>query len=125
MYNITAAAAKSFQSCPTLCDPIDGSPPGSPVPGILQAKTLEWAATTLLQSQRRTKEPLSVYGTWRHFPKSLSVTNVSRQNGANDGTRDIMKETQTARMDLENTLHLWKLKKCILHHKEGPFLSLI
>ena len=40
----TAAAAKSFQSCPTLCDPIDGSPPGSPVPGILQARTLEWVA---------------------------------------------------------------------------------
>ena len=39
-----AAAAKSFQSCPTLCDPKDGSPPGSPVPGILQAKTLEWVA---------------------------------------------------------------------------------
>ena len=38
-----AAAAKSLQSCPTLCDPIDGSPPGSPVPGILQARTLEWA----------------------------------------------------------------------------------
>ena len=36
-----AAAAKSLQSCPTLCDPIDGSPPGSPVPGILQARTLE------------------------------------------------------------------------------------
>ena len=39
-----AAAAKSRQSCPTLCDPIDGSPPGSPVPGILQARTLEWGA---------------------------------------------------------------------------------
>ena len=39
-----AAAAKSLQSCPTLCDPIDGSPPGSPVPGILQARTLEWGA---------------------------------------------------------------------------------
>ena len=38
------AAAKSLQSCPTLCDPIDGSPPGSPVPGILQARTLEWLA---------------------------------------------------------------------------------
>ena len=37
-----AAAAQSLQSCPTLCDPIDGSPPGSPVPGILQARTLEW-----------------------------------------------------------------------------------
>ena len=39
-----AAAAKSLQSCLTLCDPIDGSPPGSPVPGILQARTPEWAA---------------------------------------------------------------------------------
>ena len=39
-----ASAAKSLQSCPTLCDPIDGSPPGSPVPGILQARTLEWVA---------------------------------------------------------------------------------
>ena len=39
-----AAAAKSLQKWPTLCDPIDGSPPGSPVPGILQARTLEWVA---------------------------------------------------------------------------------
>ena len=39
-----AAAAKSLQSCPTLCDPIDSSPPGSPVPGILKARTLEWVA---------------------------------------------------------------------------------
>ena len=39
-----AAAAESLQSGPTLCDPIDGSPPGSPVPGILQARTLEWVA---------------------------------------------------------------------------------
>ena len=39
-----AAAAKSLQSCPTLCDPIDGSPQGSPVPRTLQARTLEWVA---------------------------------------------------------------------------------
>ena len=39
-----AAAAKSLQSCPTLCNPKDGSPPGSPIPGILQARTLEWVA---------------------------------------------------------------------------------
>ena len=47
-----AAAAKSLQSCPTLCDPIDGSPPGSPVPGILQARTLEWVAIFLLQCMK-------------------------------------------------------------------------
>ena len=43
-FSFAVAAAKSLQSCPTLCDPIDGSPPGSPVPGILQAKVLEWVA---------------------------------------------------------------------------------
>ena len=42
--NPVAAAAKSLQSCPILCDPIDGSPQGSPIPGILQARTLEWVA---------------------------------------------------------------------------------
>ena len=44
IYAAAATAAKSLQSCPTLCDPMDGSPPGSPVPGILQARTLEWVA---------------------------------------------------------------------------------
>ena len=42
--NHAAAAVKSLQSCPTLCDPIDGSPPGSSVPGILQVRILEWVA---------------------------------------------------------------------------------
>ena len=41
---IITATAKSLQLCPTLCDPIDGSPPGSPVPGLLQARTLKWVA---------------------------------------------------------------------------------
>ena len=45
--------AKSLQSCPTLCDPIDGSPPGFPVPGILQARTLEWVATSFSRKWRR------------------------------------------------------------------------
>ena len=45
-----AAAAKLLQSCLTLCDPIDGSPPGSPVPGILQARTLEWVAISFSNS---------------------------------------------------------------------------
>jgi len=43
---VAAAAAKSLQSCLTLCDPIDGSPPGPAIPGILQARTLEWVATS-------------------------------------------------------------------------------
>ena len=56
-----AAAAKSFQSCPTLCDPIDGSPPGSPTPGILQARTLEWVAISFSNA-----------GKWKVKVKSLS-----------------------------------------------------
>ena len=51
IWNIAAAAAaKSLQLCPTLCDPIDGSPPGSPIPGILQARTLEWVAISSYQN---------------------------------------------------------------------------
>ena len=50
LYWVAAAAtAKSLQLCPTLCDPRDGSPPGSAVPGILQARTLEWVAWVLIQ----------------------------------------------------------------------------
>ena len=57
----TAAAAKSLQSCPTLCDPIDGSPPGFWVPGILQARTLEWVAISFSNA-----------GKWKVKVKSLS-----------------------------------------------------
>ena len=56
-----AAAAKSLQSYPTLCDPIDGSPPGSPVPGILQARTLEWVAISFSNAWK-----------WKVKVKSLS-----------------------------------------------------
>ena len=56
-----AAAAKSLQSCPTLCDPIDGSPPGFPIPGILQARTLEWVAISFSNA-----------GKWKVKGKSLS-----------------------------------------------------
>ena len=47
MYVAATGAAKSRQSCQTLCDPIDGSPPGSPIPGTLQARTSEWVAISL------------------------------------------------------------------------------
>ena len=56
-----AAAAKSLQSCPTLCDPIDGSPPGFPIPGILQARTLEWVAISFSNAWK-----------WKVKVKSLS-----------------------------------------------------
>ena len=60
-----AAAAKSLQSCPTLCDPVDGSPPGSPVPGILQARTLEWVAISFSNAWE-----------WRVKVKSLSCVRL-------------------------------------------------
>ena len=57
--------AKSFQSCPTLCDPIDGSPPGSPIPGILQARTLEWVAISFSNAWK-----------WKVKVKSLSCVRL-------------------------------------------------
>ena len=59
---VTAAAAKSLQSCPTMCDPTDGSPPGSPVPGILQARTLEWGAIAF-SNRRDSQAQMRVGGT--------------------------------------------------------------
>ena len=58
---VAAAAAKSLQSCPTLCDPVDGSPSGSPAPGILQARTLEWVAISFSNAWK-----------WKVKGKSLS-----------------------------------------------------
>ena len=52
----SSAAAKSLQLCPTLCDPIDGSPPGSPIPAILQARTLEWAAISFFNQAPQSME---------------------------------------------------------------------
>ena len=61
IYALAAAAAKSLQSYPTLCDPLDGSPPGFPVPGILQARTLEWVAVSFSNAWK-----------WKVKVKSLS-----------------------------------------------------
>ena len=63
-----AAAAKSLQSCPTLCDPIDGSPPGFPVPGILQARTLEWVAISFSNASKWKVKRKSVVSdsSWPH-----------------------------------------------------------
>ena len=52
LQSAAAAAAKSLQSCPTLCNPIDSSPPGSPIPGILQARTLEWVAISFSNARK-------------------------------------------------------------------------
>ena len=64
------AAAKLLQSCPTLCNPIDGSPPGSPAPGILQARTLEWVAISFSNAWK-----------WKVKVKSLSRVQLQRPHG--------------------------------------------
>ena len=65
LWCLVAAATKSFQSCPTLCDPIDGSPPGTPVPGILQARTLDWVAISFCNAWK-----------WKVKGKSLSYVRL-------------------------------------------------
>jgi len=81
-----AAAAKSLQSCPTLCDPIDGSPPGSPVPGILQARTLEWVALSFsnawkwkvkVKSLSRVRLLATPWTAAYHAPPSMGFSNAT------------------------------------------------
>ena len=67
---VHAAAAKSLQSCPTLCDPREGSPPGSPIPGILQARTLEWVAISFSNAWK-----------WKVKVKSLSLVRLLATHG--------------------------------------------
>ena len=73
----TAAAAKSLQSCPTLCEPIDGSPPGSSVPGILQARTLEWVAISFSTMEHYSaiekNEIMPSAATWMDLERSFYV----------------------------------------------------
>ena len=82
LHSTPTAAAKSLQSSPTLCDPIDGSPPGSPVPGIFQARVLEWGAIAFSVTPTRTAiiKKIKQSRTWRNWnPHTLLV---KMENGA-------------------------------------------
>ena len=72
-----AAAAKSFQSCPTLCDPTDGSPPGSPLPGILQARTLEWVAISFSNAQVKSESEVAQLCSTPSDPMDCSLPSSS------------------------------------------------
>ena len=74
---ISAAAAKSLQSCPTLCDPIDGSPPGPTVPGILQAITLEWVAISFSNAWKWKGKVKSLSRVWLSDPMDCSLPGSS------------------------------------------------
>ena len=82
---LTAGAAKSHQSCPTLCDPTEGHPPGSPVPGILQARTLEWVAISFsnewkwkvqVKSLSRVRLLATPWTTAHQAPPSIGVSRL-------------------------------------------------
>ena len=80
-----AATAKSLQSCPTLCNPIDGSPPGSAIPGILQARILEWAAISFSNAWKwkvkvKTLSPVQIFATpWTAAHQAPLPMGFSRQ----------------------------------------------
>ena len=78
----TAAAAKSLQSCPTLCNPIDGSPPGSTIPGILQARTLEWVtiSSEVAQSCPTLSDPMD-YSLPGSSPRNYDLLNLEWSSG--------------------------------------------
>ena len=75
--NHTAAAAKSLQSCPTLCNPMDYSPPGSPVPGILQARTLEWVAISFSNAWKWKVKVKLLSHVWLSDPMDCSLPGSS------------------------------------------------
>ena len=77
-FNAAAAAAKSLQSCPTLCNPIDGSPPGFPVPGIPQARTLEWVAISFSNAWKWKVKVKSLSYVWLQQPHGLQPTRLLR-----------------------------------------------
>ena len=79
-----AAAAKSLQSCPTLWDPIDGIPPGSPVPGILQARTLEWAAIAFSNQYMYTYSQFTVV---QHCKATISQQKINDKRKRTTATR--------------------------------------
>ena len=72
-----AAAAKLLQSCPTLCDPIDDSPPGSPVPGILQARTLEWVAISFSNAWKGKEKPASLKNLTKEQQRTRKIATSS------------------------------------------------
>ena len=90
LYNLYVATAKSLQSCPTLCDPIDGSPPGPSVPGILQARTLEWVAisfsnawkwTVKVKSLSRVRLPATPWTAAHQAPPSIGFSRQEDWSG--------------------------------------------
>ena len=109
IHSSTAAAAKSLQLCPTLCDPIDSSPPGSPVPGILQARTLEWVAISFSNAWK-----------WKVKVKSLGRVTPVLLPGKSHGQRSLVgyspwggKESDKTSLSLSHFMFCKKLNRSL------------
>ena len=81
MYAAAVAAAKLLQSCPTLCNPIDGSPPGSPIPGILHARTLEWVAISFSNAWKWKVKVKSLSHVWHQAHPSMGFSRQEYWSG--------------------------------------------
>ena len=110
-----AAAAKSLQSCPTLCDPIDGSPPGFPVPGILQTRTLDWVAISFSNVWKWKVKGKSLSRVWLfatpwtaayQAPPSMGFSRQEYWSGLSSPSPALMYETR---------------RKCLLSISSGRF----
>ena len=112
-----SAAAKSLQSCPTLCDRIDGSPPGSPVPGILQARTLEWGAISFPNAWK-----------WKVKVKSLSHVRLlaTPWTAAYQAppSMGFSRQEYWSGVPLPSPLHVWLIVNCYVSFPYGFFRGL-
>ena len=113
-----AAAAKSLQSCLTLCSPIDGSPPGSPVPGILQAKTLEWVAISFSNAWKGKMKVKSLSRVWLfatpwtaayQAPLSMGFSRQEYWSGVPLPYRDLAAEQQQIHTHTHTHTHIYSV----------------
>ena len=115
---VVAAAAKLLQSCPTLCDPIDGSPPGSPIPGILQARTLEWVATSFsntwkwkvkVKSLSRVRLFATAWSTAHQAPPSMGFSRQEYWSGVPSPSLSCSWKCSNSRLRVTKWFSRWKV----------------
>ena len=111
---LSVAAAKSLQSCPTLCDHIDGNPRGSPIPGILQARTLEWVCSVYLYSIRdaTTSVHICADGTNTHLHMKHARDNCPEQPPISD---TVMSERRVVYLQAVSTGGAIRWRRCPSH----------
>ena len=124
-----AAAAKSLQSCPTMCNPIDGSPPGSSVPGILQARTLEWGAISFSNAWKWKVKVKSLSHVrllvtpWTAAYQALPSMGFSRQEYWSGMPLPSPKRVQGTKKKRKNSKTLWTWKDQTLGMHESLVLQ--